>query len=515
MVWAHWEAGVGWIMTGEPAGPAGTIELLLDSVRVSVDATDPARLVELVALDDSDAALAAVRALIGDPAAELMLAGTTGAEAAQTECPAWRHVSELALAELAAQRHTAAPGLAALEVVRCAHEIADVCGNLLRDRAWQALPAVAALGRMAERHPELVDTLPGPDRELLAAAIATLTSTLTADGWDDSGGEAIRNLSALLAATPDDIGPLLDDEESAPTFRGPPLASDAVSWQVSSDELRPRLGSLAAAAFTGATANGQVPGSIVVHVPLRADLATAVPPIMVRVLTWQGTVLSEQLLKIDNLPDEIPHGSCLLPVAVTDDTGPLDAADITIDIALAALPPPDADSLRQTARSRAARAGKEAVLAHRAGRRRDEAEYWHLCAKLLRAAGEPVLAEQADASAHGPVAPPASWVDAALNRLRSVARAVRDPAGPPREEHIAELRLLVRDLSFALNADAELMAARRQLARVLLDGDEDDRDEAANQLSEALQVAYLLGDAAAAAQLLRTLHDLSGSETVQ
>jgi hypothetical protein len=250
-----------------------------------------------------------------------------------------------------------------------------------------------------------------------------------------------------------------------------------------------------------------------VQVPLRPDLAIDMPPVVVRVLTWQGRALAESPLVVDASSAELYHGRCLLRVASPDDRPALEAADITVDIALAVLPPPDAGSLRQMARSRAVRAGKEAVLARRAGQRVAETERWLRCAALLRAASEPDLAEQADAHARASAATTASWVDAVLARVSELAAHPDGvPAGSPGERHIEKQRLLVRDLSYAAGAVAELVTAREQLAEMLLNGDEDDRDEATEQLREALQEAYSIGDETAAARLLRKLRLLPDSE---
>jgi len=518
MVQIHHESETGWIITAGSAGPAGTIDLLLDTVRVSVDAIDPTRLVQLVAFDNSAAAVGAVRALVGDLVADQVQAGISDAEVAQIQGPWWPQLSGLAVAELAAQQQVPAQGLAALEVVRCGYEIGGICTALLRYRAWQALPAVAALGRAAGRFPDnLIDTLLDDDRELLATAIAALTNTLTADGWDGSGADAIRDLSDLLTRVPATPAPFVSESfELKPEFGGPRSATPRpISWQVSSDELRPRLGSLAAAAFTGATATGHVPGNITVQVPLRPDLAAGMPSVVVRALTWQGMVLSEMPLEIEVSPGQVGQGSCLLSVPELKDAGQLGAEDLTFDIALAVLPLPDADSLRRTARARAARAGKQAVLARRAGQRLAEARHWRRCAELLHAAGEPALARLAEDSVLGPAPATASWVDAVVERLLRLARAPQVPAGSASADEIEKQRLLVRDLSFATDAVTELVTAREHLAAMLRGGDEADLDEAAEQLSEALQVAYLLGDETAAARLLRTLQKLPDPETVR
>lgn len=514
MVQVRRETGVGWIVTGEPAGPAGSIDLMLDAVRVSVDAANPARLVEIASFGDSPAAVAAIRGIVGDPAAELVQSGVTAAEAAAVEGPVWPHISDLAAAELAAQRHTPVSRLAALEVVRCASEIAAVGGTLLRDRAWQALPAAAAFGRAAARDPELIDSVPGAQRGQLAAAVTALTSTLAADGWDDSGGDAIRDLYALLAGAPGDADLLLVTEAPMVEFRGAAAGPGTPSWLLTRDDLRTRLNGFADAAFAGATATGQVPGSIVVQLPLRPDLAIGMPEVVVRVLTRRGTVLGRQPLRVRASPGQITQGSCRLAVTPPDDIGPLDTASVTVDVALAFLPAPDAESLRRMARARAARAGKEAVLHRYAGTRVAETMHWRRCAQLWQAAGEPKLAAEATANASRPSAQPSvSWAGNVLLRLRGIAaRAVRDPAGLSREECCEKLYLLVRDLSAAAESVPELVSARERLARLLLAGGQDDRDEAADQLSEALETAYLLGDETSAARLLRALHDLPQAE---
>ncbi len=528
---------VGWLVAGAAPGPAGVVSLMLAELRITVDAVHTDRLVELAVFADapevpvSGAALDACTRLFGiEFGAALAARPVSGADVTAVPTALWEQVARTARAEFVCLHDRRAPRLAALRLVSTGQALTPIgAGELVLERAWQAMPAVIAAGQTAARNPGLVDELSGPDRHDLAVALAALTGVLEADEWDRTGAEQVRTLTDLLA-------PALDDAELAMFASGPGAGDSApaedhpvpayqeaapeegaeVNWSAGPDDLRNRLGEFAAEAFAGAQAAGQLPGQVNVRMQLRDGAAQDAPDITVRVQAWDGEILGEVRLRIVAPAGLLPRGESRITASAPGDTELARRYGVHVDIAVSGLAPLDADGLRQAARGLARRAGVRALLARHAGDQVLEAGHWQRCARMYAVAGDQVRAAAAEreawtvasASAEPPSSEPAGsvgdWVYRLLanwlglvNRLIA-ATAALSPAS------VTELGTAVRELSFAAGVVPELARAHERFGSVLLESaHEEERTVGIGHLREALRLRYLLGDPQQATRLLR------------
>lgn len=516
----EFDEAVGWIISGAEAGPAGTVSLPLDGIRVTVDAVDVRRLVEVTvfAADPTApidaAALDACHRLLGPAVANALDSRPAQPETVTVPDPAglplWEQVAGAARAWFLWRHDTRAPRLAALRLIDAAWPLAALgAAEWVVSCAWEALPGAMALGRFAVRHDVLVDQLPGGQRAALDSALTTLTEVLATDQWDGTGATEIGNLRALLTQVSNaDLADLLwqatlEDGEKVGAGIGaravPPSRDNVrqpvdVRWYAVQDDLRSRLGDFADEAFAGATARGKVPGSLEVQLPLRAGLsAQDVPLVVARVHTWSGQVLGEQTLRFEALSGELPRLRNLvrlLPPESAADRESLLFDAVHVDIAVAGLPPLDAAGVRREARGKALRAAIRALVDRHAGSVLGEAEAWASCARLYLLGGDPARAaiatrELAGAQARavagraplGQLAASAAspdWASDLLAAWRAVSRDVlrdarrADPSAAT-PDRVNLLRQLVQDLSAGASGVPELAEACEGLARALLE----------------------------------------------
>ncbi len=541
----------GWLVSGAEPGPAGAVSLTLSGLRVTVDAVHTERLVEIVVFAASEdaplsrAVLDAFGGLLGRECAQALASRPAGGTNVNgTPTGLWEQLAKAATAEFLYVHDQQAPGLAALRLAAARHALGAIGGGkLLREPAWEALPAVMAAGRTAAHHPELVDDLAEDDQRELAAAIESLTAVLRADGWDGPGGTPVNDLSALLAPPPDDVrlamtgvgvsenagtGAGAEDDVArtkVPAYRdlGSELGAGGeldVDWTATSDDLRSRLGDFAAEAFAGARAAGQVPGVVTIRMPLRAGVAPDAAAITVRVHAWDGEILGVAPLRIVAPPGRLSRGECQITLATPSGAELARQFGVHVDIALTALGPLDVAGLRQAARGMARVAGVNAVLARHANDQAREAGLWRRCARMYGVAGDSTRAAEAEAEARaamsatraapGPGYPGGDWAYRLLaNWLGIVSRLITAAAGMPPGER---LQLMIRELAAAADAVPGLASAREQVATALLEsGYERQRPSALRHLREALRLRYLLGAPDDAARLLRRIADLSAA----
>jgi hypothetical protein len=548
----EFEEAVGWIVTGAEAGPAGTVSLPLDGLRVTLDAVDVRRLVEVALFreDRSDAIASPVldvcRRLLGPEVADTLARCPVRPQTLtvpEPSGPLWDQVARAARAWFLWTHSTSAPRLAALRLVAACRPLAALgAADRIPDRAWEALPAVIALGRSAARQPALVDRLPAADRAELLGALGTLVEELTADDWDGTGGDPVGDLRSLLTRVSDaDLVALLadpeDEEETVvgsgsriAAYESDPAPEARVEWRATSLDLRSRLGDFADEAFAGATARGRVPGSLNVEMTFRVGLtASDAPPLLARVYTWSGELLGQAPLRFSALPGELPRASNRVEVRPPERPDDLERmlADkqhgVHVDIAIAGLPPLDAAGLSREVRSRARQAAIGALLSrYQAGRSRLEAQTWDESARLYLLGGDPDRAAAAQDQAAavtrrallGQPAPwpdGADWASALLLSWRRAAREALEDTRPGNRATV--LQPVVRDLAAGASGVAELAQACASLALTLLESaapdSQEDRAEAADAaaalLREALRVRYLLGDQQGAQDLAARL----------
>lgn len=544
----RFDEAVGWIIAGNEDGPAGTLSLPLGGIRVTVDAVDVRRLVEVtVFTEDRSAPIGAAvldvcQRLLGGAVADVLASRPAGPMSVTVQEPAgplWEQVANAALAWFLWTHDTSAPRLAALRFVAASWPLATLgTAGLITARAWDALPAVIALGRFAARHSAIVDRLSSRSRSDLVNALTLLTEVLTADQWDGTGAGPIRDLRLLLSRVSDaDIADLLQgpgekaeedeaDSQRIPEFTAGSQQQVSVHWRAVSQDLQPRLGDFADEAFAGATARGRLPGYLDVQVPLRAGLCVEdAPQLVARVHAWSGELLGQAALRISALPGELPRASNRVQVRLPElpaERERLLRDGVHVDIAVAGLPPLSVAGLRREACAKARRAGVRALVDRHAGDLRSEAEAWVLCARLYLLGGDAAKAAIAQEQARtvtgqALLSEPAWWpegVDWASDLLaawRTASREALQNAGTePPPDRITLLRQVVRDLSAGANGVPELAQACENLARTLLKSGASDgtaagkavtasamveaNEAAAALLREALRVRYLLGE---------------------
>lgn len=529
----EFEETVGWVISGVAPGPAGTVSLLLDGARVTVDAVDPARLVEFVVFAGQRgdtvgaSALATCRLLLGAEAeAALAARPRTVTTINGTPGRLWAAVQAAARAQFLYTHDTIAPRMAALRLLSAGYGLAQAgAGELLRRHAWEALPAALALGRSAARDAAFLDGLSGEHRRDFAAALATLDEVLTADQWDRADSEPVAALTALLTSVTDetletfisDAGAKGDDAVEPDLPPVPLFKTDAdqsapidIEWSASSRQLGPRLGDLAAEAYAGAFASGELPGAVNIQIPLRAGAEVSTGEIVARVQNWAGTVLAEAPVRVSGSPSGLPRGRCQITVAPST-AGVAEALaagqGVHIDIAAAVLPPLDDAGLRGVARRRARQHGIAALLARHVGSLRQEAADWERSAQMFmisgdldRAAAARALAAdavardgaaQSGAAQSGTVrADGPDWVDKVLRTWRKAAvELMAALVMQGSAERIAQLRPLVEDLSDGASGAPELASASKQLAEEYLASGTDNAAAVA-LLRDALRVRY-------------------------
>jgi hypothetical protein len=541
------EQAVGWIVTEAPAGPAGPVSVLLDDMRVTVDAVDPDILVELaVFAQDVNAPIGAApldacRRLLGTAVADVLATRPAGVTVMTVDGEPrprlWGQLARTARALFLWHHDVAGPRLAALRVVAEGRDLAMAGGTgLLREHAWEALPAVIALGRTAARSPQVVDQLPAAYRRQVADALPALDAQLTGDEWDGTGRDEIHNLALLLQRLTDaDVENLLREPQgnegggdglvsARASWRGFAAGHRPqeieVSWYPEAADLRARMGDFAAEAFAGAIVEGTLPGRVRVEMPLRLGAEAIAPSLIVRVHTWSGEVLAEAPMIIRRDPESLPVARARVEGTAVP-SGKEDPA-VHVDIALTALAPLDAAGLRRTARGLARGAGQRALLARYAGQTSAEASSWDYCARMYSIGGDAARAATARTYAQAaegytdtrqredrPNGP--DWANDLLVKWRATARQeIMDANTLAPAERISQLRLIVRDLSGGTSGLPELARACQELSTVLREqagASKADRDSAIALLREALRVRYLLGSRTPAERAARDLID--------
>jgi hypothetical protein len=515
------EHDLGWVLQEAAAGPAGEATLELSGQRVAVDVLDPDRLVEWAIFADRpgdrlpEPALHLLRRCFGDTAVLALQARCADEPQILSVEPSagWREVGAVAIAEFVLSRRRPATALAALDVVRAARRVGvPVIDELSKERAWEALPAVAAVARAACLAADIVDAMGVGARSALREHLAELHAVL-GEGVSEPVVRLFHDLQDLLTPIPDLVGGLLGSpylEEPAGAIRG---TNEPVSicWTGSPEELKTTLGGSARDAFAGIEVSGQVPGVVWLRFPLRpgASIGTFAA-LNVRILTWSGELLASGEPKIATRDGALPVVECRLRAQAPADRQSVVNHGVVVDLAAHGRPLPGAPDLQRLAHRRAQVAGQEAVLAERAGESGRAARLWRRCAMLSAAAGHlddaatarAAAAQNAAAAAQNAEGRPGDW-------LAQLERAWRAEAARRIADHDSDdddLRALIRDLAIAFPALPEVARAHTVLAQRLAGSDdEEDRDSAALHLSAVLSISLDLGDEARAAAALRAL----------
>jgi hypothetical protein len=546
----EFKEAIGWIVTGVEAGPSGTISLPFESIRLTLDAADTSRFVELAVFTQDagapvgTATLDACRRLLGTAVADVLAARPAGVTVITGDSvprtPQWEQVASTARALFLSRYDAVMPRLAALRVVAHGRDLGLVgATELLREHAWEALPAVIALGRTAARNAQVVDRLPDAGRRELAGAITALEAVLTGDDWDATGRDEVSNLTDLLRTPPTDeeveelvTGQVDIDDLAASGISTRGFAAGraqreiAVAWYPETEDLRARLGDFAAEAFAGAIVEGALPGRVNVEVPLRLGAAAVAPSLTVRVQAWSGEVLGEAPVSIRQDPQSLPVASARVNVVAVP-PGQKDPG-VYVDIALTALAPLDAAGLRSAARGLARRAGQRALLARSAGRTRAEAESWSYCAQMYTIGDDGTRAATAEnyaraAEQRSAIGQPDAWPDGpdwATDLIRSWRKTAHDEIiatdALSSAERISQLQLIVRDLSAGASGLSELAQACQKLSAALREypgATVADHESAIALLREALRIRYLSGGRTGAERAARDLTGAQASAT--
>lgn len=541
-----------WCFTGAAAGPAGAVSVVLDDdVRLSVDAADPRRIVEVaVCTESSPGAVELTCALLGASAAEFMASAdpTTdidtrieiGAETAIRSSAAGLAVA------LAAMSHCRlAHRLRGLDIVLHAHRIGHPSAEVDATRAsWAVWPAIVALGRACRTYLPLLPAAPAYALSELHSRLLVLLHLVTQDDPSITRSLAYRlvaDLAERIAAKPPDVlahvdlettlAALAEDFDSYPrleptigntrVYMGSTIVPRRMYWTGSVDDFSARLRADLRLLHSGQiTAQGEAPGELRVTVPVAMGTRTTdLRNIRVRAVTDAGHLLGTSSLKVTREWDGLPAAVARIALPETVDGHRYER--VVIDLARQEIPAPDAAELRRLDRLRAIRAGQEAVGYAAAGDHRASARLWRQCADQLDNMGEHTLRDQARehaarAEAQASVEPAdqdesewltallegwSRWTLTELKRIKMAAQCGRT------ENSITELRALVDRLTGWNDPSVELARARAQLGQELWASAEhaEEPGEAEYQMREAVRIFYDLGKDDAALQCLKEL----------
>lgn len=537
-----------WTFTGAEAGPAGAVSVVLDDVRLSVDAADPARIVEIAVRAQpphraTASACHLTGVLLGTAAADFLataeppLAGVRIEISGDTAIRASAAALAVALAALA--RRPPAHRLRGLDVVLHAHRIGPASSAAdVRRAAWAVWPATVALARACAGYPAMLAAAPGRALGELRSRLLVLLHLVEQDDPSVVSGAAYRlvaelaeraatarpevlahlDLDAELAELEFDDYPILDlDIDRERVFKSSTAVARPLRWKGHVEDFASRLGDELRLLHPGLiSASGQLPGEVTVTVPVALGTGSAdLHDIRVRAVTDTGHLLGEGRLAVRSDPGSLPVGIARLMLPQAADGRPY--ARVVIDLAHRVVAAPNTTDLERLDRSRAIRSGQEAVAHATAGDHRTSARLWRQCADQFDAIDEHELrdraheqAEQAKQAAAAAVdRADAEWLTAllavwsrwALTELDRI-RAAIEPG--PDEGPLDELRELVARLAGWNDPSVELAQACRELGRALR-GVRQHADEADCQLRAALRIFYELGDDVEALACLREL----------
>ena len=490
----------GWRIFERESGAAGHVDVRLTHVtvpfRVSVDALDPDILIDLLVPADattgapSTGYLPLLRTLFGQG---LVAALTTRVvEVAVEDTAGWAAVAAAGAVLLRTQGRQPVTRLAGLHALRePALSHLPETEELREDLVWNAVPAVMGLARIARRAPEVLDRLSAAHRQDLLLIITTTRDVLRGGGWSGAGEDELSDLAALLSP----VAPVVPAAWSMASALRDGVAGTGPSqwrWQSTADELRPRLGSLADLTFAGCTAEGRLPGTVDVRVPLRPGVDSAsAEGWTVRLVTARGEVLAAGNTSVRRPPSGVAYAQCRLhvPVPVEDEDS------VLLDISLPSAAGPSGDELRRAARRRAARYGRDGVLGELRGDPGRSAA-WELCAASLRAAGEAEAASQAALRAR-----PAPGVRDWLGELEQSLLVWASAESVDAAASVERLEALHRDLTAVLDPVPETARTHEALSQLLENADSRDHEDsddpqarARAHLDIALALYLQLGD---------------------
>ncbi len=549
-----------WCFTGADAGPAGAVSVMLDDdVRLSVDATDPARIVEVAVRTESEgrsapAAVELIRALLGASAAEFVATAdpSIGAGAwIEIEIGAGAAIrtsaAGLAVARAAMSHRRLAHQLRALDVVLHAHRIGHPSPAVDAIRAsWAVWPAAVALACACRTYLPMLTAVPSRALSALRSRLLVVLHLIAQDDPSVEQSLAYRLVDDLVkrtAAKPDvlahvdldatlaALGLAAMDADSYPVlepgagnervYKGSTVAPRPIHWSGSVEDFTARLGAeLQLLHPGGITAHGEAPGELRVTVPVALGVQTDdLRNVRVCAVTEAGHLLGESPLAVGRDPNSLPVGVARLVLPETADGQRYER--VVIDLARQEIPAPDAAELTRLDRMRAVRAGQEAVACAAAGDHGASARLWRQCADQLDGLGEHELRDQAcehaaRAQAQADAEPAnrveSEWLTALLSGWSRWAlteidhiETVADSGGI--ESSINKLRELVDRLKGWNDPSVELARACARLGRALWAAPEhaEEPGEAEYQVREAMRIFYDLGDDVAALACLRDL----------
>ena len=554
-----------WCFTGAAAGPAGAFSVLLDDdVRLSVDAVDPTRIVEVAIQTDpagrsEPAAVELTRALLGASAAEFVATADpsigTGARIEIGAGTAIRSsAAGLAVALAAMSRPPLAHRLRGLDVVLHAHRIGYPSSAIDATRAsWAVWPAAVALARACCTYLPMLTAVP---THALSALRSRLLVLLHLVGQDDPSVVQslayglVADLAKRVAVKPSDVLAHIDVDATLATlaagehdevdvdgyplrepgvrkvraYKGSTVVPRPMHWSGSVEDFTTRLGAELQLLHPGRiTANGKAPGELRVRVPVALGVRDDdLGNIRVCAVTEAGLPLGESSLEVRRDPDSLPVGVARIVLPENADGQPYER--VVIDLARQEIPAPDAAELTRLDRLRAIRAGQEAIACAAAGDHRASARLWRQCADQLAGLGEHKLGNQAHEHAARADAAPADraeseWLTALLSgwsrwALTEIDRIKTTAERGGNEGSINELRELVDRLTGWNDPSVELARARKRLGQALWaapPAHPEEPDEPEYQLREAMRIFYDLGDDVEALDCLREL----GSHTTR
>lgn len=550
-----------WCFTGATAGPAGAVSVLLDDdVRLSVDAADPTRIVEVAVRSESEgrsapAAVELIRALLGASAAEFVATAdpSIGAGAQiEIEIEAGAAIrtcaAGLAVARAAMSHPHLAHRLRALDVVLHAHRIGHPSPAVDAIRAsWMVWPAVVALACACLTYLPMLTAVPSRALSALRSRLLVVLHLIAQDDPSVTQSLAYRlvnDFAKRTTATPPhvlahaDLGATLAalelaamDVDSYPVlepitgnervYMGSTVTPRPMHWSGSVEDFTARLGAELQLLHPGPiTAHGEAPGELRVTVPVALGVQTTdLRNVRVCAVTEAGHLLGESPLAVGRDPNSLPVGVARL--ALPETAAGQRYERVVIDLARQQIPVPDAEELARLDRMRAIRAGQEAVACAAAGDHGASARLWRQCADQLESLGEHKLRDQARehaarAQAQADAQPAdrtesewltallAGWSRWALTEIDHIETAAGSGGA---ENSINKLRELVDRLRGWNDPSVELARARARLGRALWATPEhaEEPGEAEYQVREAMRIFYDLGDDAAALACLRDL----------
>jgi hypothetical protein len=550
-----------WCFTGADAGPAGAVSVLLDDdVRLSVDAADPTRIVEIAVRTESEgrlapAAVELIRVLLGASAAEFVATADPSLGASiwiEIEIEAGATIRScaagLAVARAAMSHRRLAHQLRGLDVVLHAHRIGHPSPAADAIRAsWAVWPAAVALACACRTYPPMLTAAPSRALSALRSRLLVVLHLLAQDDPSLKHSLAYRLVDDLVQRTaakrPDVLARVDLDTTLAAleltaldvdshqvlepgarnerVYMGGMVAPRPMHWSGSVEDFTARLGAeLQLLHPGGITADGEAPGELRVTVPVALGVQTAdLRNVRVCAVTEAGHLLGESSLAVGRDPNSLPVGIARLVLPETADGQRYER--VVVDLARQEIPAPDAAELTRLDRLRAIRAGQDAVACAAAGDHGASARLWCQCADQLDSLGEHELRDQARehaarAQAQADVEPAdraeSEWLTALLSgwsrwALTEIGHIETAAESGEVASSINKLRELVDRLKGWNDPSVELARARARLGRALWAAPEhaEEPGEADYQVREAMRIFYDLGDDAAALACLRDL----------